>query len=181
MSTFVGLTWFISSALITMLSKVFFNSKSIASKKIQTTQAQCNSVLKVVVSNNEQPSSNSAMSSSPSSSPSSSSYVYILQSMLGNCIRVDSQTNSRHNIADEAVFEKRKQFFLSIAKASGIDQSSCKIIHVAGTKGKGSNVEYISSGLIGAGKRVGIFSSPHIHTARSSSMIILHKCNSKHT
>eukprot|EP01035_Chromulina_nebulosa_P026975 gene26975-35403_t len=165
MSTFVGLTCFISSALITMLSRVIFHAKSIAPKKIQTGESQRHSVLKVVGSSQEQ-SSTTPNSFSDTSSSSSTSYVSVLQLMLGNCIRVDSLTNSRHNIADEALFQKRKQFFLSIAEMNGVDQSSCRIIHVAGTKGKGSNVEYISSGLISAGKRVGIFSSPHIHTAR---------------
>lgn len=166
MSAFVGLTCFISSALITMLSRVIFHAKSIGSKKIRPGHSQ-SSILKVGASQ-EQSSTSPSMSldSSSTSSLSTTSYASVLQLMLGNCIRVDSQTNSRHNIADEAVFQKRKQFFLSIAEKNGIDQSSCKIIHVAGTKGKGSNVEYISSGLIGAGKRVGIFSSPHIHTAR---------------
>lgn len=41
-----------------------------------------------------------------------------------------------------------------------------KVIHVAGTKGKGSTVEFIASTLRSAGYRVGVFTSPHIHTAR---------------
>jgi hypothetical protein len=116
MSTFVGLTWFISSALITtMLSKGFLNSKSIASKKKQTTQAQCNSelqvvVLKVVVSNNEQPSSNSAMSSSPSSSPSSYSFEEILPTTLltSNPSRVQTENlNSTERPSTEEAMPQR--------------------------------------------------------------------------
>jgi hypothetical protein len=41
-----------------------------------------------------------------------------------------------------------------------------KVIHVAGTKGKGSTCEYIAASLNAAGKKVGVFTSPHIHTAR---------------
>ena len=40
------------------------------------------------------------------------------------------------------------------------------VIHVAGTKGKGSTCEYLSSGLRSAGYKVGVFTSPHLHTAR---------------
>ena len=37
-----------------------------------------------------------------------------------------------------------------------------KIIHIAGTNGKGSTAEYITSILISAGKRVGTFTSPYV-------------------
>ena len=39
-------------------------------------------------------------------------------------------------------------------------------IHIAGTKGKGSTCEYIASGLRELGYKVGVFTSPHLHTAR---------------
>jgi dihydrofolate synthase / folylpolyglutamate synthase len=41
-----------------------------------------------------------------------------------------------------------------------------KVIHVAGTKGKGSTVEYIAAALRSNNARVGVFTSPHIHSAR---------------
>lgn len=37
-----------------------------------------------------------------------------------------------------------------------------KIIHIAGTNGKGSTAEYITSILVSAGKRVGTFTSPYV-------------------
>lgn len=37
-----------------------------------------------------------------------------------------------------------------------------KIIHIAGTNGKGSTAEYITSILISAGKKVGTFTSPYV-------------------
>eukprot|EP01036_Dinobryon_divergens_P025195 gene25195-33719_t len=80
MSTFVGLTCFISSALITMLSRVIFHAKSIAPKKIQTGESQRHSVLKVVGSSQEQ-SSTTPNSFSDTSSSSSTSYVSVLQLM----------------------------------------------------------------------------------------------------
>lgn len=44
--------------------------------------------------------------------------------------------------------------------------SRVRFIHVAGSKGKGSTTEYIAAGLRSQGFRVGVFTSPHIHTAR---------------
>jgi dihydrofolate synthase/folylpolyglutamate synthase len=72
---------------------------------------------------------------------------------------------SRHDATGDLIFQKRKSFFRLVLDRCGI-KHSCKIIHVAGTKGKGSTVEYISSGLIGSNNNVGVFSSPHLHTAR---------------
>ena len=40
------------------------------------------------------------------------------------------------------------------------------IVHIAGTKGKGSTAAMISSVLQKAGYRVGLFTSPHLHTFR---------------
>ncbi|MDD3266692.1 MAG: Mur ligase family protein [Burkholderiales bacterium] len=42
-------------------------------------------------------------------------------------------------------------------------QNLYKVIHIAGTNGKGSTAAFIESGLVGAGFKVGKFSSPHIH------------------
>jgi len=42
-------------------------------------------------------------------------------------------------------------------------QKDVKIIHVAGTKGKGSVCQIISSILISGGYKTGLFTSPHIH------------------
>lgn len=89
-------------------------------------------------------------------------YQLILQSMLAY---PPSITVSRHNaVTTEEAFLLRRNFFQSLVGRTS--SRSNQVIHIAGTKGKGSSVEYISAGLIGAGKNVGIFSSPHIHTAR---------------
>ena len=37
-------------------------------------------------------------------------------------------------------------------------------IHVAGTKGKGSTCAIVTSVLVNAGYKVGLFTSPHLHT-----------------
>lgn len=44
----------------------------------------------------------------------------------------------------------------------GIDTSQMKIIHVAGTNGKGSVCSYISNTLVKAGYKTGLFISPHL-------------------
>ena len=45
-------------------------------------------------------------------------------------------------------------------------ETNLKIVHIAGTKGKGSTAAMISSVLQKAGYRVGFFTSPHLHTFR---------------
>ena len=53
-------------------------------------------------------------------------------------------------------------------------QKELKFIHVGGTNGKGSTVSFISSILIEAGYRVGIYTSPSIH--RFSERIRINDC-----
>ena len=48
----------------------------------------------------------------------------------------------------------------------GSPEPGLGIVHVAGTKGKGSTAAMISSVLQKAGYRVGLFTSPHLHTFR---------------
>lgn len=78
------------------------------------------------------------------------------------------QTTSRHlaskNLDADQIFAMRKNFFQNMYRQLKLNR--CKVIHVTGTKGKGSTCEYISSALISAGYTVGTFTSPHLHTAR---------------
>lgn len=46
----------------------------------------------------------------------------------------------------------------------GNPQQSLKVIHVAGTNGKGSVLAFLSAILRHAGHRVGLYTSPHLHT-----------------
>ena len=76
---------------------------------------------------------------------------------------------SRHTVSVEStkdVFTLRTEYFRKVMKDSNINQNRTKFIHIAGTKGKGSTCEYISAGLRASGFKVGVFTSPHLHTAR---------------
>ena len=53
-----------------------------------------------------------------------------------------------------------------LLKRLGSPESGLGIVHIAGTKGKGSTAAMISSVLQKAGYRVGLFTSPHLHTFR---------------
>lgn len=53
-----------------------------------------------------------------------------------------------------------------ILKKLGNPHLSTPTIHVAGTKGKGSTSAFISSLLSAQGYRVGLYTSPHLHTFR---------------
>jgi dihydrofolate synthase/folylpolyglutamate synthase len=53
-----------------------------------------------------------------------------------------------------------------LARRIGDPQRAVPVIHVAGTKGKGSTSAMISSILVAVGHRVGLFTSPHLHTFR---------------
>ena len=53
-----------------------------------------------------------------------------------------------------------------LAERLGRPQDTAPVLHVAGTKGKGSVAAMASSILHAAGLRVGLFTSPHLHTFR---------------
>jgi dihydrofolate synthase / folylpolyglutamate synthase len=76
--------------------------------------------------------------------------------------KAPSKKTTRHVVAD--ITASRMRYFREIVDRYG--KRSTKFIHVAGSKGKGSTVEYISSALRSEGYKVGIFTSPHLHTAR---------------
>lgn len=53
----------------------------------------------------------------------------------------------------------------------GSPQKNQKVIHVAGTNGKGSVCAFISSILKEAGKKAGLFTSPHLERINERFMI----------
>lgn len=63
----------------------------------------------------------------------------------------------------ETVGLRRTSWLLS---ALGNPQRAIPIFHVAGTKGKGSTSAFLASILAASGRRVGLYTSPHLHTFR---------------
>lgn len=53
-----------------------------------------------------------------------------------------------------------------LAELAGNPERKLKIIHIAGTKGKGSTAFYLTALLNAAGKSCGVFTSPHLLTVR---------------
>ena len=53
-----------------------------------------------------------------------------------------------------------------LAEAAGNPQAHLRVIHIAGTKGKGTTSTYIASLLSACGKNAGLFTSPHVRTVR---------------
>ena len=53
-----------------------------------------------------------------------------------------------------------------LAELAGNPEHRLKVIHIAGTKGKGSTSHFISALLEACGKTVGLFTSPHLCTVR---------------
>ncbi len=56
--------------------------------------------------------------------------------------------------------------FAGLLGRLGNPQNAYPILHVAGTKGKGSAAAMAAAAFRAAGRRVGVFSSPHLQTVR---------------
>ncbi len=65
-----------------------------------------------------------------------------------------------HKLRPEDFHLNRIQKFLDLA---GNPAANLKIIHVAGTKGKGSTCAFLAGILQEAGYKVGLYTSPHLH------------------
>src|SRR6266849_4938337 len=50
----------------------------------------------------------------------------------------------------------------AVLKALGNPEKAYRVVHVAGTNGKGSTCAMIEAGLRAAGVRTGLFTSPHL-------------------
>lgn len=65
--------------------------------------------------------------------------------------------------ADEGVGLQRTGW---LCRALGDPQQRYRSVHIAGTKGKGSTAAILAAILRAAGYRVGLYTSPHLHTLR---------------
>jgi dihydrofolate synthase / folylpolyglutamate synthase len=80
-----------------------------------------------------------------------------VHSYLNSFINFESQL---HKLRPEDFSLNRIKKFLDLA---GDQTRNLKIIHVAGTKGKGSTCAFLASILQEAGYKVGLYTSPHLH------------------
>lgn len=71
----------------------------------------------------------------------------------------------RHELRPELMDLSRFQRFLDRV---GNPERGLPVIHVGGSKGKGSTAALIAGGLIALGKRVGVFISPYLHSPTQS-------------
>jgi len=76
---------------------------------------------------------------------------------LNSFVNFESQL---HKLGPEDFSLNRIRKFLDL---SGIRLKDMKVIHVAGTKGKGSTCAFLASILQEAGCKVGLYTSPHLH------------------
>jgi dihydrofolate synthase/folylpolyglutamate synthase len=80
-----------------------------------------------------------------------------VHSYLNSFVNFESQL---HQLRPEDFNLNRIQKFLDLA---GNAAGNSKIIHVAGTKGKGSTCAFLAGILQEAGYKVGLYTSPHLH------------------
>ncbi len=86
---------------------------------------------------------------------------FLVRAEAGNAFSVmecEDFLNQVPSFTDKHTIEETKAFLNYI----GNPDENMKIIHVAGTNGKGSVCNYISSVLMKAGYNVGLFTSPHL-------------------
>lgn len=75
-----------------------------------------------------------------------------------------SYERDRDFLYDEKNFDLDR--FRDVVEGFGVDYSGLKIVHVAGSKGKGSVCSFISEYLVRTGESVGLFTSPHLRDIR---------------
>ena len=80
-----------------------------------------------------------------------------VNSYLDTFVNFESQL---HKLRPEDFYLNRIYHFLELL---GNPTKGLKIVHVAGTKGKGSSCAFIASILHEAGYKVGLYTSPHLH------------------
>lgn len=160
-SEHVGLAFFLLSTLLlssrhaVALSSSLFHVNRLSLSKTNHNDSNKNSDTSMTTSS-------SLSSSSPSSSSTSSleqDYVNLLKKLF------QPVKNPSRHLGTTEIFQYRRQFFYDLYQEMQLHKN-VKVIHVAGTKGKGSTCEYLASSLTAAGYRVGVFTSPHLHTAR---------------
>jgi len=82
-------------------------------------------------------------------------------SAVGRYFDLEKRPNRRYG-----THEYTLDRMIPVAQAAGNPETHLKIVHVAGTKGKGSTAFLIAALLESAGRCCGVFNSPHLATVR---------------
>jgi dihydrofolate synthase/folylpolyglutamate synthase len=83
------------------------------------------------------------------------------QAFLNSLVNYEREVPRRY---DTRVFDLEN--FAALLGRLGTPQEAFPIIHVVGTKGKGSAVAMLAAAFAAAGRRAGTFTSPHLRSAR---------------
>jgi len=78
----------------------------------------------------------------------------------------DYYNSERATVQNEHTISYSLERMQPIAELAGHPEQKLRVMHVAGTKGKGSTCHFISALLNSAGRRSGVFASPHLATVR---------------
>lgn len=90
---------------------------------------------------------------------------------------LNSFINFEHKLNQITSYDFKLDRVQHLLKALGNPQDKYKIIHVAGSKGKGSTCAFTASILKQAGYRVGLYTSPHLNEVRERIRILSFKEN----
>ncbi len=85
---------------------------------------------------------------------------------------LNSFINYEHSLNELSLYEFKLERFERLLELLGNPQDQMKVIHVAGTKGKGSTCIFIAHILKEAVFRVGLYTSPHIYHYRERIRIL---------
>ena len=95
------------------------------------------------------------------------SYEAVLQDLYRWNIRQKELISAASGTSASSVCLKNDlQNMRAVASALGNPHESCRVVHVAGTNGKGSVCLKTATALQSAGLKTGLFTSPHISCFR---------------
>ena len=111
------------------------------------------------------------ISTTASDARSTPAYKSAIEFMFG---RIDYERSLKMPYSRNDLNLRRMRRLLELL---GDPHNRLKIIHVAGTKGKGSTSAFLSSALTTAGYRCGAYTSPHLHYLEERYRIDGHNCD----
>lgn len=89
-----------------------------------------------------------------------------INSLTGNYDEAVSYLETIPRFSASAGFASASAFYAYLIKQGLLPEYDCKVFHVAGTNGKGSVCAFLKSIHMQMGRRVGVFTSPHLTDIR---------------